>query len=69
MQRNLDKRVEVIAPVNDPQIKSYLKSEVLEVYLRDNVKARLLQPDGSYLRVEGSQQEGRVDSQMHFQNL
>ncbi len=67
MQRNLDKRVEVVTPINDPQIKSYLRHEVLEIYLRDNVKARLLQPDGSYLRADGSQ-EDRVDSQTYFQN-
>lgn len=66
MQRNLDKRVEVVAPINDPEIKNYLRNEVLEVYLRDNVKARLLQPDGSYLRADGSQ-EDRVDSQTRFQ--
>ena len=66
MQRNLDKRVEVVAPINDSEIKNYLRNEVLEVYLQDNVKARLLQPDGSYLRADGSE-EDRVDSQTRFQ--
>lgn len=56
MSRNLKHRIEVIAPVSDPALKHYLKDVLLAAYLRDNVKARELQPDGSYRvvpRVEG----------------
>jgi polyphosphate kinase len=48
MTRNLKHRIEVVAPVVDPEAKGYLKDVVLDAYLRDNVKARLLLPDGSY---------------------
>lgn len=47
MQRNLDKRIELLVPIEDPDAKRRL-IEVLETYFRDNVKARLLQADGSY---------------------
>ena len=48
MTRNLKHRIEVVAPVLDPELKSYLKDVVLDAYLRDNTKARLLLPDGTY---------------------
>lgn len=51
MSRNLSYRIEVVAPVNDPALKRKLKEEILAAYLRDNVKARILQPDGTYTRV------------------
>ncbi len=46
MTRNLDRRVEVVAPVLDPQLKKYLKDTVLAAYLRDNVKASVMNSDG-----------------------
>ena len=48
MTRNLKHRIEVVAPVLDPELKRYLKDVVLDAYLRDNTKARLLLPDGTY---------------------
>lgn len=51
MSRNLSYRIEVVAPVSDPELKRQLKDVILAAYLRDNVKARLLQPDGTYARV------------------
>jgi polyphosphate kinase len=68
MYRNLNRRVEVLCPVEDPHLRSYLKDEVLEAYLRDNVNARELQPDGSYLRVHPSADTEAFDSQMFFEN-
>jgi polyphosphate kinase len=67
MPRNLDRRVEVVAPVHDVHLKRYLKEVVLAAYLRDNVKARLLQPDGTYTRAEAGADEERFDSQMYFE--
>ena len=67
MSRNFDRRVEVLAPVYDPNLKKYLKDVVLATYLKDNTKARLLLPDGSYERIEPAPGEERVDSQMLFQ--
>lgn len=51
MYRNLDKRVETMTIIEDPIIKKELK-EMLELYIRDNVKSRILLPDGSYTKVE-----------------
>jgi polyphosphate kinase len=68
MSRNFDRRVEVIAPVYDPNLKKYLKDVVLATYLKDNVKARLLLPDGSYERVKAAPGEEKVDGQMYFQD-
>jgi len=50
MPRNIDRRVEVLFPVQDAEIIHYLRDELLTAYQRDNVKARHLQPDGSYVR-------------------
>ena len=51
MPRNIDRRVEVLFPVQDETIIRYLRDEMLVAYQRDNVKARRLKPDGSYERV------------------
>jgi polyphosphate kinase len=67
MLRNLNRRVEVVCPVNDPSLRGYLKDVVLESYLRDNVNARELQPDGSYERIQPAAGEETFDSQMHFE--
>ncbi len=68
MQRNLDRRVELLAPIEDPKLRKHLKEEVLDVCLRDNVKARRLQPDGSYEPLRVSPGEDTVDSQSHLIN-
>jgi polyphosphate kinase len=67
MYRNLDRRVEVVTPVKDAKLRKYLKETVLDTYLRDNVKARVLREDGSYERVVPQPGEGRVSSQDFFQ--
>ena len=51
MPRNLDKRVEIIFPVEDENIKKELM-HILDVQLSDNTKAHLLQPDGSYIKPD-----------------
>jgi polyphosphate kinase len=51
MPRNLYERVEVIFPVKDEFLRERIRQEILEAYLADNLKSRLLQKDGSYLRV------------------
>jgi len=66
MQRNLDRRVELLAPIGDPRLKKHLREDVLDVCLRDNVKARRLLPDGSYERVRAGEGEESVDSQSYF---
>jgi len=51
MERNLDRRVEVICPIQNPSIKRHLRDTVLEALLSDSHRAWELQTDGSYLRV------------------
>jgi polyphosphate kinase len=51
MPRNLVERCEVLFPVTQPDLKKRLREEILKAYLDDNVKARLLQPDGDYIRA------------------
>ena len=66
MQRNLDRRVEVLAPVLDPEIKRFLKDVYLDAYLRDNVNARALRADGTYRKLPGAEP---FDAQMFFLGL
>lgn len=67
MPRNLNRRVEVICPVNDPRLRGYLKDVVLAAYLRDNVNASELREDGFYERVESGSDEEQFDSQLYFE--
>jgi polyphosphate kinase len=66
MPRNLDRRVETIFPVNDDALKARLLDEILAVSMMDNLKARELQPDGSYIRLAPRDGERPVDSQAWF---
>jgi polyphosphate kinase len=51
MPRNLYERCEVLFPISDDSARYRLRHEILESYLRDDVKARILQSDGSYIRA------------------
>lgn len=50
MTRNLTRRIELLCPVFDPSLRRMLLN-VIELNLRDNVKARELQPSGAYVRT------------------
>ena len=63
MGRNLDRRVELMFPIDDQVMAAAIKREVLDTALRDNVRARILQPDGSYLRVTPTEGTQPFDSQ------
>lgn len=54
MPRNLVERCEVVFPVTQPDLKERLRDEILKAYLDDNVKARILQSDGEYIRAPRS---------------
>ncbi|MBY0228222.1 MAG: polyphosphate kinase 1, partial [Gemmataceae bacterium] len=69
MDRNLSRRVEVVFPVEVPDLKKRVIDEVLAISLADNVKARQLMPDGSYRRVEAEEGKPRVRSQERFLEL
>ena len=63
MPRNLDRRVECLFPVDDPQLREALYRHILSVHLKDNLRARRLLPDGSYERIEPQEGEPELDSQ------
>ena len=50
MERNLDRRVETITPIRDPEIMAHLRDVVLGAYLRDSVRAMVLDSAGHYDR-------------------
>ncbi len=64
MPRNLDRRVEIVFPVEDEAIKEEIL-HILDLEFKDNVKAHLLQSDGSYIKQD---KRGKVliNSQMEF---
>lgn len=67
MTRNLDRRVEVVTPVLDAQLKEYLKDTVLGAYLRDNVKARVMNSEGAYEVQRAGIGEDSFNSQIYFE--
>jgi len=66
MHRNLSRRVEVIVPVKAERLKRYLTDSILAAYLKDNVKARELRTDGSYVPVKPRAGEKPFDCQLEF---
>ncbi|MDD1770128.1 MAG: polyphosphate kinase 1, partial [Methanomassiliicoccales archaeon] len=66
MPRNLDRRVEVLFPVEDADIRRSLVDHILRAHLRDTVKARRLLPSGHYERVRPDGGEEAFDSQVWF---
>jgi polyphosphate kinase len=59
MPRNLYERVEVIFPLKDEMLRERVRQEILESYLADNAKSRLLQKDGKYIRTWRAQGKRR----------
>lgn len=51
MPRNLDKRVEILFPVEDPKLQEEVR-HILQIQLDDNVKAHILQPDDTYEKID-----------------
>ncbi|MCA9055955.1 MAG: polyphosphate kinase 1, partial [Planctomycetaceae bacterium] len=65
MPRNLDRRIELLVPVEDPYCVERL-TDSLEVYFRDNAKSRRLLSDGSHARVEPDKGEPTVRAQQEL---
>jgi len=68
MRRNLDHRVEVVFPVESVEHIRYLRDKMLEVYLKDNTHARVMQKDGTYRRLKPASDDKAVDVQEIFMN-
>jgi polyphosphate kinase len=66
MQRNLDRRVETLFPIEDPAMIKHIRETMLATYLTDNTRARLLMPDGSYVRAQPDDGAAPFDSQLFF---
>ncbi|WP_084402390.1 polyphosphate kinase 1 [Cupriavidus sp. amp6] len=60
MDRNLFRRVEVAFPVLDKALKARVIKESLQVHLRDNASAWIMQPDGNYVRKQTRSRHPRV---------
>lgn len=66
MPRNLDKRVEIMFPVEDAEAKQQAK-HILDVQLADTLKAYILQPDGTYGKQDLRGKE-KISAQSTFRN-
>lgn len=70
MPRNFRRRVEIMFPIEDSRLQNRIVEGILGVVLMDNVKARVLQPDGTYLRISPPKSgEPLIRSQIEFQNM
>ena len=54
MERNLDRRVEALTPVRDPDIRGHVRDVILPAYLRDTDRALVLDSAGRYERPDAS---------------
>jgi len=66
MQRNLDRRVETLFPIEDAAMAAHIRNDLLEAYLQDTARARILQPDGSYVRARPNDGAAPFDCQANF---
>ena len=62
MPRNLERRIELMTPIFNTEIAERLY-EILQIQLKDNVKARELQPDGAYIKVQRESGKPKINSQ------
>lgn len=62
MPRNFLKRVEIMFPILSERIKQKIL-RIIEIVLKDNIKARVLQPSGEYIRIQPGPDDEIVDSQ------
>jgi polyphosphate kinase len=69
MPRNFQRRVEVMFPVDDEDLRDRVVDEILAITLADNVKARRLLADGTYVRVRPEGEAAPVRSQYRFMEL
>ncbi len=68
MQRNLDRRVETIFPIEDEKIKKSVKETLLNISLKDNQKARILLPTGKYVKNHKTYLQDDVNLQEWLMN-
>src|SRR5438105_2445859 len=66
MPRNFYRRIEIAFPIEAPALRDEIVKDILPNFLNDRVKARELQPDGSYLRLHPLEGSPRSQAQLHF---
>jgi polyphosphate kinase len=66
MQRNLDRRVETLIPIDDDVIKRAVRDDILFLHLRDNARARRLDPVAGWVRKRPQKGEEPLDTQRHL---
>jgi polyphosphate kinase len=69
MSRNIDRRVEVLFPIEEPDRIRRLREGVLETYLADDVKSRVMLSNGSYVRKKAADPKKRVNAQERLLGL
>lgn len=68
MQRNLNRRVELLFPIEEIKIKDRIKN-ILNIMIMDNVKARLMDESGEYFKVKIKDNDDRINSQEYLCDL
>jgi polyphosphate kinase len=66
MPRNIDRRVEVLFPVQDRQMITHIIENILANYAKDNIKARKMMPDGTYVRITPKENQAPLNIQNWF---
>jgi polyphosphate kinase len=66
MPRNFERRVEVMFPIEAPELRRRICDEIIPIYLQDNTRARVLMPDGAYVRAAAwhDEQEHRAQQEL-----
>ncbi len=66
MERNLDRRVETLFPVHDPVMQTWVRQRMLDSYLRDTERTRVLRSDGTWYRIRDHEGASGFDVQRFF---
>ena len=66
MPRNFFSRIEVLFPLEDGRLRERVMNEILDTYLADNVKSRIMQSDGTYRRLSAGENRPLRNSQESF---
>jgi polyphosphate kinase len=68
LMTRIDHRVEVVFPIENAEHVRQIREDMLETYLKDNMRARLMQQDGTYTRLKVKNEDHAVDVQEFFMN-
>jgi polyphosphate kinase len=69
MERNLDRRIEVVFPVEDPALVAHLRDTILPLYLRDVEDSWILDRDGTWTMLRTFGEVSRHDVQLELMQL